>query len=660
MKILQENKSNLIPISVSTISYLFFTILLLIPGRAIIGNPLYLVAITGMFICMIVLWKLVKSSKLFIFIILLSVVIRIFAIIQFPEGDDIYRYIWEGRIQLDGFNPYALAPDSEELTPLRTGLWKDINHKHIPTIYWPFAELLFKAGASVSHSIIFFKFMFTLWDLLTLLILFLLVKHFAVEKRHLLLYALNPLVIIFISGEGHLDSVVIFWIMLCLYFLQLKKYRLMYLSLGLALMTKFTLFFILPFLIGRKNIRYIPYLFLPALLFIPYLHPDVSFFSVPTLFTMEFRHNGLVYSLIHTLFDYRTSLYISFSIALILCICVFLLTPDTFRAVSVVTGIFLIFTPSFHPWYLLIMTPFLVFYRSWPWLILHLTILPLIFFFRQTIPETSFWRSQTLLMFIEYTPFVLLGFFWVFKNRRHWPVIFKEAETVSIIVPVLNEEENIAGCIESILEQNAEQEIIVVDGGSTDKTRSIAQSYNTVKLLESEAGRGLQIKRGIEQATGDIIVILHADSRLHSNTLEYLLNSLNNNPDAVGGSISAQYKNTSLPFRLTEQLNNLRTLWTGISFGDQAQFFRKEVIGNTFPPYKLMEDIELSFRVKEKGALLFLPKGIISSTRGWKERRYLNTFLKVIFLSSLFVVMRKLSLIRDNCEWFYRAYYGTK
>ncbi len=633
---------------------------LFIPGRAIIGNPLYLVGVSGMFLTMIGLWQVVKDSRSFYWIIPIAIVVRILMIFQFPESDDIYRYIWEGQIQLEGFNPYTTAPDAEELLPFRNEIWQDINHKSIPTIYWPFAELLFKFLAWLSPSIIFFKSIFTLFDLATVGLLFLLVKHFGIAKRHLLLFVLNPLNIVFVAGEGHLEPVMIFWVILCLYTLVKQRYRLMFLSLGIAVMTKFTPFFIIPLLINKKTARALPYLFLPLLLVIPYLCEGISFLSVPSLFTMEFRHNGLMYSLFHLFFDYHVAMYCSLTIAVILCGAVFLLTPNLIRATVIITGIFLLFTPTFHPWYLLIMTPFLVLYRSSPWILLHLTILPILFFFRPTLAETSPWRNRTLLMLVEYIPFVICGLYILIKNIRHWPIKYKRPESLSIIIPVLNEEDKLANCVQAIVNQNYPTEIIVVDGGSTDKTVERAQSFSQTTVIQAPPGRGIQIRAGIAKASGDIIMIVHADSLLRSQSINRVMTAMQHQLDAAGGSLSAEYEQPSLPYRFNEFLNNARTLLTGISFGDQAQFFRKEVIGDQFPNYRLMEDIELSFLIKDKGALLFFSKGVISSTRGWKKRGYFKNFFQVIFLSGLYVFMRKFSLVKDRGEWFYQAYYGKR
>ena len=606
---------------------------------------------------MIGIWKLWPEKKSILLLLLLAVVVRIAVVIQFPHGDDIHRYIWEGEIQLKGYNPFKYAPKSPELEHLRNENWKKINHKKITTIYWPFSQLLFKTFARISSSKLFFKTGFVLFDIGVILLLLFLCKTLGVSLKHILLYSLNPFTIIYTAGDGHLEIVMVFWVILGIYFMNRKRYALMYLSLGMALMTKITPIIFLPFVINRKNFRYIFMLFIPFLLAIPYYKSDVSFLAVPQHFLEVFRYNGLVYSLIRQFFDKQTSLDYCSLLMLLGFITIFFFTPNPIKAMYSATGVFLIFTPTFHPWYMLLMTPFLVLYRSPPWIILHLSIMPLIFIFNRAAPY-PFWRDKTLMMFIEYTPFILVGIWYLFKGTRHWPVMYPPPEKISVIIPVYNEEKNISECITSIQNQSIKSEIIVVDGGSTDKVRTIAESFSNVTVLSSEQGRGIQIAKGIKNAKGDIIVIIHADSRLLKDSFNRMISELESNPEASGGAFGAVYEDRRINFRFTELLNSFRAKFLGISFGDQVQFFRKEIIGDSFPAFMLMEDIELSYRLKEKGAVLFITKGVVNSTRTWKKAGYITNFLKVISLSSFYIIRRKFGLVTKDCRDFYRLYYG--
>ncbi len=608
---------------------------------------------------MLGLWKWWPNTFPLWPLLLLALVVRGVAIFQFPHGDDIHRYVWEGKIQLKGYNPYEYAPNAKELKPFRDKNWKGINHKKISTIYWPAAQMIFKFCAYISPSVIHFKIIFTLFDIGVIILLLLLLKHLALSYNHLLLYTLNPFTIIYTAGEGHLEIAMVFCVFLGIYFWYKNHDALMFLTLGVAVMIKLTPIILLPYLIQRRNIRYIPIFLLPILLILPYMQNDVSLFTVPLHFFKEFRYNGLLYSIIRTLFDKQESLYLCSAVMIFCSGTVFFITPHPIRAISLITGIFLICTPTFHPWYMLLLTPFLVLYRSPPWIIFHCSILPLVFVFNRFAPR-PFWRDKTLMLFIEYVPFVCVGIWYFFKGKRHWPVKHPSPKGISVIIPVYNENDTIAECIKSVQQQDHTAEIIAVDGGSSDNTRQAIRSFTAVKYLTSPQGRGIQIAHGIKTASGDIITILHADSRLKPGALSSCINTLQSNPDAVGGSFGAVYEDRDIRFRLTELLNNLRSRVTGISFGDQGQFFRRQAILTDFPSQKLMEDIEISFLLKEKGALLFLPDGVVSSTRRWKQNGYFKNFIKVITLSSYYIIRRKFGLLSTDCSDFYRLYYGKK
>jgi glycosyltransferase involved in cell wall biosynthesis len=303
------------------------------------------------------------------------------------------------------------------------------------------------------------------------------------------------------------------------------------------------------------------------------------------------------------------------------------------------------------------MTPFLVFYRSWPWIVLHATTMPLIFFFHPGA-QHSFWHQKTALFYLEYVPFIITGIWYCWRGIRHWPARFPAPRKISVIIPACNEERNIAACLTAVIDQSITGEIIVVDGGSTDSTVSISASFPSVITLSSPPGRGTQLARGVDHASGDCIIIVHADSRLSRDSLERCMSALQKYPDAAGGSFGAWYDHNGFRFRFTELLNNLRAKYTGISFGDQAQFFRKKILQDNFPSYKLMEDIEISFRLKEHGALLFIPRGVLSSTRMWRKNGFLKNFLTVLSLSTLYIIRRRWGLLSSDNADFYRRYYG--
>ena len=129
-----------------------------------------------------------------------AIATRLILLPMYP-GDDIWRYIWEGSIQLQGFSPYDFAPNAAELTPYRTEWWSQINHPAVSAIYPPLTQLGFRNLAAISPSVILFKISFAIADLLTC---WLLTQRFSYVQT--ILYAWNPLVIYSFAGGGHYDS----------------------------------------------------------------------------------------------------------------------------------------------------------------------------------------------------------------------------------------------------------------------------------------------------------------------------------------------------------------------------------------------------------------------------------------------------------------------
>ena len=140
------------------------------------------------------------------------------AFLFFPPNPDIYRYIWEGAVQNYGFNPYLSAPSDPALAFLAEGdlnlIWHDLNHKEFTALYPPAAQLLFRLLAWVSPTAVFFKAVFLLFDIGVMAVLAALLRVRRLPAGRLLLYAGNPLAIVFVSGEGHLDVLQIFFLFL--------------------------------------------------------------------------------------------------------------------------------------------------------------------------------------------------------------------------------------------------------------------------------------------------------------------------------------------------------------------------------------------------------------------------------------------------------------
>ncbi|MGD8952453.1 MAG: glycosyltransferase family 87 protein, partial [Desulfobacterales bacterium] len=215
--------------------------------------------------------------------------------LTFPVGNDVYRYIWEGYVQKFGVNPYRLAPDNPALAEFaRTGLqtvWENINHKNFSAVYPPLSLLLFKFLASFKPNPVFFKLCFIGFDLGVIVVLALICRLRRVPFSRLLLYAANPLVIVYTAGEGHLDVVQVFFLCLGLYILFRGHAATAFFMIGLSVMTKYLAVIALPFLITRRNWKASLACLLPAGLFLLYRDAGWHVFHSLERFGLNLHYN---------------------------------------------------------------------------------------------------------------------------------------------------------------------------------------------------------------------------------------------------------------------------------------------------------------------------------------------------------------------------------
>ena len=320
--------------------------------------------------------------------------------------------------------------------------------------------------------------------------------------------------------------------MLSLYGCQQKKPWLMYPAFGLAAMTKLTPVIFLPLLVERDNLKYFPLFLLPFGRMLHYVDPGINFLSSFNIFISDFHFNGLFNYVSQVIIGELPSTWTAMFCAACLSGFVFFLTPDRLRSVFLLSAFLLIVTPTFHTWYLLLITPFLVLYRPTPWIILHATILPLVFFFHPWATH-PLWHSKPFLQGIEFLPFIAAGIWCFWKNRQYWPARFEQARSVSVIIRVDNDARNVSGCIHSIDNRDSPVEILVVDDGPMDCILDIAETFPDVTYLSSALGKG--IINGIRAAQNDVVVLLHPDSMLLPGALSRMLRALQENDSVLGG-----------------------------------------------------------------------------------------------------------------------------
>ncbi len=213
---------------------------------------------------------------------------------------------------------------------------------------------------------------------------------------------------------------------------------------------------------------------------------------------------------------------------------------------------------------------------------------------------------------------------------------------ISIIIPVLNEARNIKQAVAST-QPSTNVEVIVVDGGSNDGTVEIAESLG-VKLISAPRGRAAQMNAGALAASGEILLFLHADSRLSAG-FDIIVRTALQQPGVVAGAFAVRIDAQLWSLRLVEWGVNWRSRFLQMPYGDQAIFLTKEIfhkIGK-FPEIPIMEDFELIRRLRRTGEITIINVPVLTSARRWLKNGVFKTTLtnQIIIVAYLLGVSPK-------------------
>jgi rSAM/selenodomain-associated transferase 2 len=185
---------------------------------------------------------------------------------------------------------------------------------------------------------------------------------------------------------------------------------------------------------------------------------------------------------------------------------------------------------------------------------------------------------------------------------------------LSVIIPTLNEESVLAATLESVRRAARGCEILVVDGGSHDRTLDVAGATPGVHTLSGPRGRGPQMNVGAAAASGDVFLFLHADTHLPPDAGR-LVASVLVDPRVAGGSFFLGFDSDHPILWLSSIASRLNVRWA--TFGDQAFFFRRTVFEQVggFAPLPLFEDVDLQARVRRVGRCVKIQRPVTSSAR---------------------------------------------
>jgi rSAM/selenodomain-associated transferase 2 len=197
---------------------------------------------------------------------------------------------------------------------------------------------------------------------------------------------------------------------------------------------------------------------------------------------------------------------------------------------------------------------------------------------------------------------------------------------LSIVIPTLNEAAALERLLPHLAHTCPEAEAIVVDGGSTDGTPERVRRCPGVRVIEASRGRARQMNAGAGAAGGSTILFLHADTVLPPDATQAIEDALRDS-GVVSGRFDVRFDNPRGIFTLIATMMNIRSRLTRICTGDQAIFMRRQIFGELggYPDIPLMEDIELSRRLKRRGRIACLRQRVTTSARKWEGEGALRT-----------------------------------
>ncbi len=373
-------------------------------------------------------------------VVLFGVLFRLIMLFSPPGlSDDVYRYLWDGRVQAAGINPYAYPPASDELADLRDDeVFPQVNHPDVPTIYPPLAQFFFRICYLVHPSIWTIKTVMVLFDLLTAWFLLGLIRLYDQHPGQLLIYLWHPLLLVEVAGNGHVDALGVSFMVFALLYLQVGGYSRAFAALALSCLSKFLAICLVPVFWrricertargseGRLRAGLRPQAVRPVVIFVvllavgylPYGEAGEKLFAGLLVYAEHWSFNAPVFDILSYLAGNplwaRTAIAIGFAGA------VFLFTFSRMPPIQAgffLVGAFLLLTPTLHPWYAVWIIPFMVFYRQPAWLVFT-GLIAISYHVLIKYTSEGIWEQAVWVKFVLFGGFALVWAFEWIKRRR--------------------------------------------------------------------------------------------------------------------------------------------------------------------------------------------------------------------------------------------------
>jgi alpha-1,6-mannosyltransferase len=366
----------------------------------------------------------VNQNQLFLIIVVLLLFKILFINIEPIGSDDYYRYIWDGKVHVNGINPYLFSPEDSTLRFLHSELLPEkVSYLEIKTIYFPVSQWLFATSYLISgENATGLKIFYLLFELLILISLFYFLKRFSIDKKYILIYAALPLITFQFFIDAHIDIVGAAFLIGSITLYYYNKKLLSYVLLGLSISVKPTGLLLIPFLFqNEKGLNNkLKAVFIPLVIFIITFLPYV-FTATPidTLinYSANWTFNGMVYNFINIFFANNLTIRLVCAILfLIVLFFIFISKMDLINKIYLSIFLLMIFSPVVHPWYLIWIAVFLPVVRSYSGIYfvaaVSLTSISIIGY-----QLNSVWQESTIVLLAEYIPLTLLFLYEIFRRR---------------------------------------------------------------------------------------------------------------------------------------------------------------------------------------------------------------------------------------------------
>ena len=416
----------LLILSAAVLCFLFLLIHILNIKPVITYSIVYLSSsIIFLFTCYLIM-KNEFPLSLVAGLVAVSILIRISFITTQPIGsDDIYRYIWDGKVQSTGINPYLYSPNDPSLQNLHSEtIPKFVNNPDMKTIYFPLSQWLFYAGYSLSGEAVWgYKLLLLIFELITLSALFLLIREIKIPDKNILLYALCPLPIIQFSFDAHLDGFGLpLLILALLFYLDNKKIlSLIFLGLSFSIKPVGLLFLPILFFYEKKLPERIKVVFIPAIAFsvqfLPYIftsNPFETFF----IYAKHWTFNGIVFNIIDSFIQNNQTARIICGILLVICLLPFIFNKlELLQKYYYSVLLLLIFSPVVHPWYIAWLAVLLPILPRWSG-IFYVGLSSLTVFTVLSYQLNGLWKEYPIVLMLEYIPVVAILIYELSKEKN--------------------------------------------------------------------------------------------------------------------------------------------------------------------------------------------------------------------------------------------------